>query len=253
MLWIKRFMVAGVALLGTTVASHANLVVNGDFETVGSDPTGIFHGSKITELPTATHKWDVFTSIPGWTTSSGAGIELQYKDGGYRVELDSDFDGNSNSGMMQTISVTDADNYLLSFWYLPRTDVEGDNGIEVYFDNVLMQLVDGVSSVITDWMLVEIDLGFLAAGDYILEFLAVGLENTMGGLLDNISIVANGPVQDTNPPPCVENCEPPCESNCEPNGDPLPVSEPGLMVLLLSGLVMFGALKRQRSRKGLPA
>src|SRR5436190_23899338 len=70
---------AALFSLGGPTAAAANIVVNGGFE----DPA----------LPT--DWWDVFGSIPGWTTAFGPGIEIQNLnwglpyEGNQLVELDS--------------------------------------------------------------------------------------------------------------------------------------------------------------------
>ena len=117
---MRKLLACSVMALAMAAPAAASPIINGDFEAnIGLVPPN----------------WSVFVTIPGWTTVAGPGIEVEADtvvtahSGTQYVELDS----YSNSGMSQTVALTPGE-YLLSFWYQPRTSEPGDNGIEAFFD-----------------------------------------------------------------------------------------------------------------------
>jgi hypothetical protein len=179
-------------------ASSAAPIINGSFEdcttTVQcSSPSyvGTVHGYNLNNLATSANGWDVYSSIPGWTTVSGPGIEVQRsgvvttaQDGNRYVELDSHPLPNSNSSMKQTVALTAGD-YVLSFYYMPRTSSTSDNGIKWSF-GTSSGVVDGTSPAA--WKLYTVPLLGLSAGSYDLVFAADGTQNTLGGFIDNVQL-----------------------------------------------------------------
>jgi len=185
----KVLKFVALAALFVSAPSHAaNLVINGSFE----------------DNPLGGRGWSVYDSIPGWETVDGAGIEIQSdglvvpaQDGSYYVEMDSHNFGpgprnqGSNTTFGQTLELTEGA-YELSFWYRPRTNRGGD-------DNGLEASIAGESLLVSsrrrdengnEW--VEYTLGFEVEekGKYDLLFGGYGRENTLGGLLDNVSVSA---------------------------------------------------------------
>ncbi len=169
---------------------HAStLVQNGSFE---SFDTTKLNGSG----------WHVFNSIPGWSLVSGAGIEIQTnptlptidaQDGRAYVELDS----NNNSSMSQSLYLTTG-NYLLSFFYSPRTQAANDNGID-YSIAGLSGTISGPSlalgTAVGVWTEISSVFHVATDGNYALNFGASGTSNSLGGLIDNVSVtVAAVPV-----------------------------------------------------------
>jgi len=190
-----KVILSALALTFSANAGALNFVTNGSFESpdISVDPIGciICSGS-----------WAVFDSIPGWDTLNGAGIEIQEsgtvvnaQHGDQYVELDSHPGGNSNSWMVQDIGgLTIGADYLLSFWYQPRTNNSGnDNGIQVYWGDdqwgdLVFNIANETTSTISDWT--EYSLFLTATNpNMFLGFSAVGQPNTLGGLLDNVSMV----------------------------------------------------------------
>lgn len=177
--------IRSIALAGTLLAaagsSGAATIVNGGFE----------------DHP-ATGNWDVFASIPGWTTTSGAGIEIQTNvtlgmidaHGGLSyVELDS----HGNSTMQQVLAFTETGPYELSFWYSPRRDLAASNTIAYFLgDNMLGSVTgpDGVATFVGDWTRITTRFMIEAVGDYTLRFAATGTDDSYGGLIDDIAIAA---------------------------------------------------------------
>lgn len=185
-------------LVTTTIVSlcagaQANLLTNGSFET-----PEVNGGST----------WEVFSSIDGWSTQSGSGIEIQKSgtvvnayEGSQYVELDShDFQDKTNPTnsfmVQQLLGLSTGSQYELSFWYQPRTNSANDNGIDVYWSD---QTSDFGDSVLTadgrlntfggDWSNFTATLVATAEEMY-LGFQAIGSDNTLGGFLDDVSLTA---------------------------------------------------------------
>lgn len=132
--FIKASIVAFTAMI--SIAAQATLISNGSFE--ANDVDSINNNGRAS--------WEVFEVIDGWTTVSGAGIEIQTNDtlkkidtpfGDQYVELDSHnvfgTGADTNSLMMQTINgLTVGSYYELSYFYMPRTSKANDNGINVF-------------------------------------------------------------------------------------------------------------------------
>ena len=193
---MKHLLIAAVAAVSFGAAaqgSTVNLVTNGSFE-----DTPDFNGS-----------WRVFqgSDLNGWEVQSGAGVEIQTNSvggvldtpwGTNYVELDS-HNGNggastgpTNSAIGQDIFLT-AGRYLMSFYYSPRVNTFGTdtNGIDYSIAGV-----SGSASgpngefAFGEWTLVEETFTIVSDGTYQLRFEATGGEETLGGLVDNVSLTA---------------------------------------------------------------
>lgn len=211
-------IVAVVASLG---AASAATVVNGSFEEAPS-VVGKRGNSFADMMNVASGKqsWDIWQTLPGWTTASGAGIEVQTngtlkkidaQDGSYYVELDS----KNNSSMEQQVTLS-AGTYDLSFYYAPRDKDANSNGIDFSIGS-LAGNVAGPNAEFPRFEWTEVTRRFSVAtdGSYTLSFAASGASNSLGGLIDNVSI----------------------------SEVPLPASA----ALLLGGLAGFGALRRKKA------
>lgn len=160
-------------LLWTMPYAHATLIVNGSFEE-----------------PVITVPFAVFTSIPGWKSSLGAGIEIQSGqhgspfDGSQLVELDSF----SPSNMFQDLPTTAGQLYRLQFAYSARPGI-ADNRIEVRWDGALVTLLNanGVGLSDTDWTVFSFDLRATSSTTR-LEFADVSVSDAFGGYLDSVVV-----------------------------------------------------------------
>ena len=198
-----------ISLISINPLAHASLITNGSFEATtfddNSTSSGQVFNTNLQSFESRNSAWDVFEVLPGWSTSFGNGIELQKnvvtasQDGEHHIELDSYQRGSSNAVMTQTVnSLFTGGDYLLEFYYKPRTNRVNDNGINVYwYDaavdfNINMQEVYAANSTRRDtpqWE--KQSIVFTASSSAMdLSFGAFGNQNTLGGLIDNVSLTA---------------------------------------------------------------
>jgi hypothetical protein len=190
-------LLAVLALLAGLVsgAVQASIVTNGSFEdpfaTPGTRNGGQVFGQLLGGPGTS---WNVWDAIPGWTTGSGAGIEIQSDrtlgsidaaQGSHYVELDS----TANSSMFQRV-LLGVGRYELSFAYSPRTRDAASNGIDYSVDGLLTGRIDGPdgASRVGVWTTVSRGLDVRTAGSYVLSFGATGRSDSYGGLIDSVAI-----------------------------------------------------------------
>ncbi len=158
---------------GIMVFASANLVVNGSFEAddVASGSWGVFGGG-----------------LTGWQTSLGAGPEIQDSiygtaDGPQYLELDS----YNNSNISQDVATGGTGEFLLEFQYTPRPGVDSaSNPIEVWWNGTLLDTLTGDSFGWATHSYVVTGAGATTE----LEFRAAGTEDSLGGLLDAVSVRA---------------------------------------------------------------
>ena len=191
------------------VPASAATLVNGSFDTgVPGDTKGLNNNQTFGTMPGVGDGWDRWASINGWTTISGAGIEIQTdrtlgdvapQDGQYYVELDS----NNNSAMKQDVWLARG-KYLLSFWYSPRSK-SGQNDAQLAGSNVIDYAIGSVAGSVTGpseaygtaigrWTQVFASFTANEAKTYSLVFAANGTNNSYGGLLDNVTLDFVAPV-----------------------------------------------------------
>lgn len=193
----------------TTFAVGPNLIVNGSFEDVSSDPG-------LQQL--ATGSWTTYTAIPGWTKTAGHSIEVRNDvagtayDGVQFVELDS----YGNSAMSQIITTTLGQAYALSFWYSPRPSTGDTNDIEVFWNGIqLGATLTGVGGAAHNWT--QHGFTVLGTGSDVLTFAAAGVSDGVGGSLDKVSLVA--------------------------------VPEPETYAMMMAGIGLIGFISRRRKLK----
>jgi len=181
---MKKLLLA-VALAASFGAAQAgNLVVDGSFE----------------DQAQAAGSWNVYNAINGWTTVSGSGIELRNDvagtayDGVNFVELDS----YSNSAMAQTLTTVAGASYDLSFAYSARAGVSaGSNPIQVLWNGVGITTVTANGSNLSgnDWHLFNYTV--TGTGSDTLTFRAIGVNDSLGGSLDAVTVTAAVPEPST--------------------------------------------------------
>jgi len=210
-----RLSIALMALCLSGAGHAASLIVNGSFE-------GTLQNR---------NTWNVYTSIPGWTTTFGPGIEIRNnvagaaQDGVNFVELDS-HPLPGNSGMAQTFN-SPGTLLNISYWYAARPGTTAaTNGIEIWLNSVnIGKLFDkgdsGLGTSVTAWTLYSATVDGLLGANTI-EFKAVGTANT----LDNVSVTAQ---------------------TLSPATIPTPLPAP--FALMASGLAAM-AVWRRRARSG---
>mgnify|MGYP006280927853 CR=1 FL=1 len=196
-----RACVVGVVLtLGAGVADAAVTIENGSFE-LGPNGRGEVNGNLFGAMPGqgGGDSWDVWGSLPGWTTTDGAGIEVQTRgtvggvtpfEGDYYVELDSDptdRDGQTNSTMVQSLELGSG-LYRLSYAYQPRTNSQGDNILSVSVDGVELANLDRRSGDGQGWVMYYADFSVDEAGPTAISFAAQGTDNTLGAFVDGVEL-----------------------------------------------------------------
>ena len=194
-----------VSLMVLSSISHASLITNGSFEQItfsnNSNHKGKVFNTNLSDYENKGKAWDVFTDLPGWRTTFGNGIELQKnvvthsQDGSHHVELDSHPRNASNSVMTQSLSsLTIGAEYILQFYYKPRTNNTNDNGINVYwydtainFDSNMQEIftANSISSETKEWVRQSVSITAQSTS-MDLSFASFGSQNTLGGLVDNV-------------------------------------------------------------------
>jgi hypothetical protein len=178
-------------IAGITSNSNASILLNGNFD----DPVDGLTGS-----------WGVFSTITGWETTTGPGIEVQQntvvtaESGNQYIELDSHGYPNSNTRMEQQNIWLAEGNYFLNFYYMPRTNTTNDNGIQFGISQNNTDLftweVDSIRSQWETWELVSEKFSITTAANYNLYFSASGISSngsssSLGGFIDTVSLVPN--------------------------------------------------------------
>lgn len=229
-----------VFLIVISTSSNASLITNGSFEQLefvdNTSTIGAIHNTNLKSFANKRRAWDVFYKLPGWVTSYGNGIELQKnivtrsQNGSHHVELDSHPYTASNTVMTQTLdSLTIGSNYLLEFYYKPRTNNLNDNGINVFwYDSALKFDVNMLANfntnstrkLVPNWSLQSV-VFTAKAESMALSFGSYGKQNTLGGLIDNVSL------------------------NQLPSKNTTSVPEPSMLILFIIGLGLIAARQRK--------
>lgn len=200
-------IILSISLIASSAITHASLITNGSFEQTTfvdhSTSIGSVFNTNLYSYENKNRAWDVFYRLPGWQTTYGNGIELQKNivtksyDGSNHVELDSHQRGASNAVMTQTLEalVVGAE-YQLDFFYKPRTNSANDNGINVYWYDAAVNFNHNMAAVLVsdstrrltpNWALQTVS--FTAQAQSMnLSFASFGKQNTLGGLIDNVSL-----------------------------------------------------------------
>lgn len=197
---IYTALFAGLLGLGAAAphtASAATLLMNGSFEeapTIRGQRGGDF-----TQLSQSGRSWDIFDALPGWYSNIDE-IEIQTNrtlgqidaaDGQYYVELDA----NRNSRISQDLFLT-AGTYDLSFAYSPRMSNAGTNGLGLSltgrFGTALSESYAGPNGTYQrgEWSFITERFTIAQGGFYVLSFEGQGRSDSLGALLDDVSLAA---------------------------------------------------------------
>jgi hypothetical protein len=174
-------------VLEDRLAPAGNLITNGGFESPA--------------LPFA--RYQLFSSIPGWSLASGPAIEVQNHvagapaEGQQHVELDS----SASSAIYQDVATVPGETYRLTFAFAarPGTDTT-ENHLQVTWGGTVIAdlTADGTGQADTSWKYYSYDvINDTAAPTTRLQFADLGRSDSLGTYLDGVSLVAlHGPVAD---------------------------------------------------------
>jgi len=199
---MERYAIAALAAVLLTgvmavPARAGTLIINGSFESgVPRDARGLSNHTIFGDLDMNGPGWDRWRVIDGWRTIRGPGIEVQSnralatvdaQDGSRYVELDS----SANSTMAQTVALS-VGTHVLTFWYSPRTDDARSNVIEYTLGGLAGGRLDTdlPGAAVGIWTEVRSIFRVVQAGSYDLQFAAAGRGDSVGGLIDNVSLAA---------------------------------------------------------------
>lgn len=150
------------------------LLINGSFE----DPD------------VATGTFSVFTSINGWTSNVGPGIEIQDHVAGspFAGDQHAELDSHGSSNMFQDVGTQSGELYHISFAYSPRPG-NNPNNIHAFWDGHPLVLLNGNGNGLSDtsWQIFSFD-EFATGSNTRLEFLDIGQSDSLGGYLDAVSL-----------------------------------------------------------------
>jgi len=253
---MKKTLLTGLAcgmfVFGMTGAANANMIENGSFEDPVTSDWYVYQ--QVGEWWSSEGNT---TGIEIQRNGAVSGVVFtQY--GNQYVELDSDKDTErggaygaefTNSTMAQLIDTDSGHNYDVSFFYMNRPGTSYDShGIEVYWNGVLKYFIGDYSNDDYDYRLddptsplasnsidtygkddyfsIWHEFTFSVTGDGsgysgydLLSFSAIGLDDSYGGFIDNVTMT--------------------------------PVPEPATMLLLGTGLAgLVGLQRRRKSSRG---
>lgn len=200
------------AFAGTAAQASTNLVANGSFEAQSQ----------------ASGTWSNYRHITGWTTGP-RGVEVRNNvvgsafDGANFIELDT----TGNSFIAQTIATTFGEHYTLSFAYSGRPNTGGlrgnSNDILVMWGLQPVTLVGSNNATgAHQWNTYSFDVVGSHGASTTLSLWAVGKSDSLGGSLDNVSLISNVTA---------------------------PVPEPETYALMLAGLAAVATIARRRAPK----
>jgi len=185
-------ILAAVLSLSLAAKAHADIIFTDDFESTVN-----------------TSRWQVYQDLSSenWTVTQGSGVEVQRN---------------------VVVGVAPGD-YELEYYYQARTNTPDDNIISVYadtsHDQLFSTLLDTANGVGADgWVqrTVTFSVGAESPSMY-LSFRAEGVENSLGGFVDSVSLQRVGAV-------------------------PAPAGS-GLIMFAFASMGIIAARRRQRSKR----
>ena len=160
----------GIDNHGSTMVTGEELIVNGDFASHGIGNKG----------------WGLAKSIEGWTATTGA-VEVQQRNYGTGNEIGNEvveLDARFNSTIEQTVVLPETGTYQFSIDYAMRGTNPDTNGVEVYIGG---ELVAALFPTERGFQTFEINLD-LPAGETQLEIKGAGVSDSIGTVIDNVSL-----------------------------------------------------------------
>jgi len=189
---IKRLCLTAAFVGCSATTAHADIIFSDDFEATQT-----------------IERWQVYQTLSDgeWTVTEGSGVEVQDSvivdahSGSQYIELDSSFrrggtnstDG-TNSAITRELTGLAAGDYLLEYYYQPRTDTIDDNIISVYGDSaqddLFQTLLDTANGVGADgWLQRSVSFSVAENNTSLyLSFRAEGVENSLGGFVDSVRL-----------------------------------------------------------------
>lgn len=170
-----------LALASLPSLANANVVTNGSFE------------SNVQ----ANQTWSIYSNLSGWTGSAELRNDVSgiASDGVNYVELDTTV----NSSIFQMINTSNGTEYTLSFDYSPRMGVPSNsNPIQAFWNGALLTKAtgSGIGKTGNNWNTLEFSV--FGTGNDKLTFSATGVSDSLGGSLDNVSLISAVPETDTS-------------------------------------------------------
>ncbi len=165
-----------LVLLCTAGFAQANLITNGDFETL---PSTINSGS-----------WTIYSSLPGWTLYTGE-AEIQHGMFGTNNPTNyTELDANRNVRMGQSVSLTKGATYQLSFDYFNRQQSTASGSMAVSIGGFTYE----TAALGPKWATLTTSFVYTGASPSAILYLSgTGVSDSYGALVDNISLVQTKP------------------------------------------------------------
>ena len=165
-------LVCLLLLLCTAGLAQANLITNGDFETL---PSNLGSGS-----------WAIYSSLPGWTLYTGE-AEIQHGMFGAGNPTNyTELDANRNVRMGQSVSLTKGATYQLSFDYFNRQQSLTSGSMSVSIGDFTYE----TAALGPKWATLTTSFVYTGASPSAILYLSgTGTSDSYGALVDNISLV----------------------------------------------------------------
>lgn len=167
-----------LTLLCSAGIAQANLISNGNFETL---PAGQTLGSGA---------WKIYPTLPSWTLYTGE-VEVQHgMFGGNNPTHYVELDANRNLRMGQSVNLTKGATYGLSFDYFNRQQSPTSGSMSVSIGDYTYN----TSALGSKWTTLTDSFVFQGASGSVMMYVAgTGKSDTFGALVDNFSLVETTP------------------------------------------------------------
>ena len=163
-----------LALLCTAGFAQANLITNGDFETLPA-------GQNLTS-----GAWNTYSTLPGWTLYTGE-TEVQYgMFGGNNPTKYVELDAHRNVIMGQSVNLTKGATYQLSFDYFNRQQSLTSGSMAVSIGNFKYE----TAALGSQWATLSTSFVYSGTSPSAMLLLSgTGASDSYGALVDNVSLV----------------------------------------------------------------